>query len=99
MARTRSEDITSFKEHRANLRSHFDRARETGRPLFVTSRGQPDAVVLSPEAYDELAERAAYLDSLLALEAGMADVKAGRTQPVDDALRAIATELGLDLDR
>jgi len=53
MARTRSEDITSFKEHRANLRSHFDRARETGRPLFVTSKGHPDAVVLSPEAYDD----------------------------------------------
>jgi len=29
----------------------------------------------------------------------MADVKAGRTQPVDEALRAIAAELGLDLHR
>ena len=52
----RSTDITSLTEHRKNLRDHFRQVRETGRPLFITTNGETNAVVLSPEAYDALAD-------------------------------------------
>ena len=38
-------------------------------------------------------------ENLVALERGMEDVRAGNGQPIEDALREIADELGLKLDR
>lgn len=61
MARTT--DITSFTEYRQHLRDHFRRVQETGRPLYVTTNGRTDAVVLSPSAYDELANKAALAEN------------------------------------
>jgi hypothetical protein len=55
----------------------------------VTTNGVTDAVLLSPEAYDDLAE------SLAMIERGIGDVRSGRTQPVREALKKIAEELGL----
>lgn len=97
MARTR--DITSFTEHRQRLRDHFEQVKATGRPLYVTTNGETDAVVLSPETYDALADKAELLESLAALDRSMEDVKNGRTLPAKQALREIAEELGLKLDR
>ena len=96
---TRSTDITSFTEHRQHLREHLRRVRETGRPLYITTNGQANAVVLSPEAYDELADKAELVESLLMLDRSTADIQAGRTESAKEALKRIADELGLTLDR
>ena len=97
MART--SDITSFTEHRQHLREHIRRAQETGRPLFVTTNGHTDAVVLSPEAYDTLADKAELAESLAVIEASLGDIQHGRTQPAKAALKRLAKDLGLHLDR
>jgi prevent-host-death family protein len=81
------------------LRDHFRLVRETGRPLFVTTNGETDAVVLSPDAYDQLADKAELLESLVKIERGMADVRGSRTQPARPAIRKLAEDLGLGLDR
>ena len=96
---TRTDDITSFTEHRQNLRDHLRKVAETGRPLYVTTNGRTDAVVLSPAAYDALADKAELAESLAIVEQGMEDVRAGRTQPLRPSLKRIAAELGLKLDR
>ncbi len=95
----RSTDITSFTEHRQKLREHFLQVRETGRPLYVTTNGHTDAVVLSPEAFDELVGKAELAEQLATIERGMADVRAGRTRPAKPALKRLAKELGLKLRR
>ncbi|HYO26602.1 MAG TPA: hypothetical protein VEQ85_16795 [Lacipirellulaceae bacterium] len=48
--------------------------------------------------YEELSA-AEMAESLAAIDRGMADVAAGRTKPVREALREIADKLGLQLDR
>jgi prevent-host-death family protein len=96
---TRSTDITSFTEHRQHLREHLRKIKKTGRPLYVTTNGQTDAVVLSPRAYDALAEKAELAESLALLERSASDIKKGRTQPAKQALKRIAKQLGLELDR
>lgn len=96
---SRSTDITSFSEHRRRLREHFNQCRETGRPLFVTTNGEADAVVLSPEAYDRLAEQAEFAEQLARLDRSMEEVRTGKTRPAREAVREIAAELGLELDR
>lgn len=95
----RSTDITSFTEHRRHLREHLRQVRETGRPLYVTRNGKTDAVVLSPEAYDALADKAELAESLAMIDRGMEDIREGRSQPAKTALKRVADELGLKLDR
>lgn len=96
---TRTSDITSFSDLRRNLREHLKKAKETGRPLFVTTNGQTDAVVLSPDPFDALAARAELADSLAMLDASQRDIEAGRTEDANGALNRIAGALGLDLAR
>ena len=94
----RSTDITSFTQHRRLLRQHLDQARVTGRPIFITSKGEPDGVVLSPEAYDSLVERAELADSLQMLDHGMEDSRNGRVRPLKQAVHEIAEGLDLNLE-
>lgn len=96
---TRSTDITSFTEHRQNLREHLNRLNETGRPLYVTTNGQTGAVVLSPSAFDELVGRAELAEQLAAIDRGVEDVKAGRVRDFRDGVRGIADKHGLKLDK
>lgn len=96
---THTDDITSFTEHRRHLRDHFQQIRDTGRPLFVTTNGETSAVVLSPETFDALIEKAELAESLEVIDRGMEDVKAGRGKPLKDAVREIAADLGLPLDQ
>lgn len=98
-AMTRSTDITSFTEHRQNLRAHLRQVRRTGRPLFITTNGETDAVVLSPRAYDALAEKAELAEILALLQNSASDIKRGRSQPAKKALKGIAKRLRLELDR
>ena len=95
----RSTDITSFTEHRQHLRDHLNRVRETGRPLYVTTNGETHAVVLSPEAYDALADKAELAESLARIDRSREDIAERRTQAAKPALKKIAEELGLSLDR
>ena len=96
---TESTDITSIRDHREHLREHFEQVQATGRPLYVTKNGHTAAVVLSPEAFDVLTRKAELLESLATIDRSMEDVRAGRGRPMKAALREIAEELGLKLDR
>lgn len=91
----RSTDITNFTEHRQHLREHLRQVQKTGRPLYVTTNGRTAAVVLSPKAYDALADKAELAQSLAMLEHSVEDVKRGSTHPAKSALEQIANELDL----
>jgi PHD/YefM family antitoxin component YafN of YafNO toxin-antitoxin module len=67
--------------------------------LFVTSNGETEAVVLSPKAYDELMDQAELARSLTLLDRSAQDIKAGRTRPAKSAIRQIASEFKLKLNR
>jgi prevent-host-death family protein len=95
----RSTDITSFTEHRQHLRDHLKQVRETGRPLYITTNGKTEAIVLSPEAYDELVDKAELAESLAMIDRGIDDIRNGRTRPAKPALMKIADQLGLKLER
>jgi prevent-host-death family protein len=96
---TRSSDITSFSDFRARLRDHLDQRKATGRPLFVTTNGEAEAVVLSPAAFDELTDLAELARSMATLDRSEQDIRSGRTRSAKSALRQIAHDLKLKLDR
>jgi len=95
----RTEDITSVTAHRNHLKDHLRQVKATGRPMFITTNGETEAVILSPAAYDELAARAERAESLAMLDQSLEDIKAGRTQSAKDAVDGIAQEFGLTLER
>lgn len=96
----RTDDITSITQHREHLRDHLNQVKQTGRPLFITNRGgKTEAVMLSAQCYDELMEQVELARSLAMIDRSMDDVKTGRTQDARQAIRAIADELGLELNR
>jgi prevent-host-death family protein len=92
---TRSTDITNLTEHRQNLRAHLNRVKRTGRPLYITTNGKPEAVVLSAKAYDHLAELAEVEATVAMMRVSRADIAAGRVQSVDGAFSTIRKRLGL----
>lgn len=95
----RSSDITSVTEHRTKLKEHLRQVKETGRPMFITSDGQPVAVVLSPDAYDALADTAELARSEAMVAKSVADIDAGRTEPAKSAIEGIAAGLSLHVKR
>ena len=95
----RTEDIRPLTDHRANISEDFRHVQETGRPLFITTNGRTAGVLLSPAAYDELAERAAFAEDIVAIRQALMDAKEGKGREAKQALREIAAQLGLNLDR
>ena len=95
----RTTDIQSLTAHRAHLSENFARVQETGRPLFVTTNGKTAAVVLSPSAYDALAEKAELADNLTLIERGLEEVKAGRVRDARHGVKELAAKHGIVLGR
>ncbi len=94
----RTEDIRPLSEHRAHLTQDIQQVQETGRPLFVTRNGKPAAVVLSPEAYDALAEKAELAENLAMIDKSLQDIKAGRVVDARQAVLDIARKHGMTLE-
>jgi len=94
-----TQDIHPVSKFKAHIAEHLKRIAETGRPELLTVNGEVAGVVLSPRAYDELMEEVELARSLSVLDRSMIDVKKGKGRPLREAVREIADELGLKLDR
>ena len=71
-----SEDVVPIAKFKANAAQLLQRAAATGHPIVITRNGEPAGVVLSPAEFDRLEERERFFASL---EAGLEDIRAGRT--------------------
>ena len=70
-----AQDIVPVSEFKAKAAELLRRVAATGQPLVITQNGKPAGVLLSPAAFDELAERARFV---AAVQDGLADSEAGR---------------------
>ena len=73
-----SEDIVPVSDFKAHAAELLRRIAETGQPLVITQNGKAAGVVLSPERFDELTERARFAE---AIKSGLADSDADRVLP------------------
>lgn len=73
--------LVSISELQRDYASLVERIKKIAQPLFLLRRNQPEAVLISVPAYEELAEKSRLYEEKLALEA-IADFekekKAGR---------------------
>lgn len=95
----KTDDITPFTEHRRHLREHFERVKSFGQSLIVTTNGRPDAVLMSPERYEQLVEAEELLRSLKTIDKSMEDIAEGQTRTMRQGLREIANDTGIEIDR
>ena len=86
-----SEDFVPVSEFKAQAAEWFRRAAETGGPVVVTQNGKPAGVLLSPRAFDELTERARFVE---AVEEGLADASADRVLTGDEVERRLRERFG-----
>ena len=84
--------IGEFKTHASEMLRVLE---QTGRPLVITQHGSPKAVVITPEAFEELAYRRFVRDKV---KAGIRSAEVGKTRSLAAArdhlkkrIRATAT--------
>jgi prevent-host-death family protein len=88
------DSLTNFKRQTAQ---YLERLHETGEPVVLTVNGKAQVVVQDAAAYQRLVEAAAQADreeTLEAIRAGLADMKAGRTKPARAAIKSLARKFG-----
>jgi prevent-host-death family protein len=81
-----SENFVPVSAFKAQAAEWLRKAGETGAPVVVTQNGKPAGVLLSPEAFDDLTERARFV---AAVEEGLADAEAGRVHSHADVARRV----------
>lgn len=80
--------LGEFKTHASQVLREL---KESQRPVVITQNGRPAAVLVPPEEFDLLNERACFIS---AVEAGLADAKAGRTISDEDLEWKLDAEFG-----
>ncbi|HEU4410972.1 MAG TPA: type II toxin-antitoxin system Phd/YefM family antitoxin [Polyangiaceae bacterium] len=86
-----SEDFVPVSEFKAQAAEWLRKAAASGAPVVVTQNGRPAGVLLSPQAFDALTERARFVE---AVEEGLADAEAGRVHTHDEVRRAMKARFG-----
>lgn len=79
-----AEDLIPLGEFKTNASQHIKALKGRTRPLVVTVNGRAAAIVISPEAWDQMQYRERFL---AAIDKGIADADAGRLVDTD-AIRA-----------
>lgn len=76
-----TEDFKTLEELQGGATEILAQVHRTGRPVVITVNGKPDVVIVDAAAY----EKRLSVDNVRALIAeGEADVRAGRTRPVEE---------------
>lgn len=83
-----SEDVIPLSDLKVNPGKVVNHAKDSHRPVLVTSRGRGIAVVQGLDEYENTLEE---LEFVKAVAKGMLDVKEGKTKSLED----VKSKLGL----
>ena len=86
-----AEDIIPVSEFKSQIAEWLRKVAVTGLPVVVTQNGRAGGIVLSPAAYDALTDQARFVP---AVQAGLADLDAGRVQRSEDVLARVRKRHG-----
>jgi prevent-host-death family protein len=76
-------DIQSLSTFKRNTNDLIGQMKETGSPIVLTVNGKAELVVQDAAAYQRLLNSIERLESLLAIQRGLTDVKNGDTKSLD----------------
>jgi len=81
-----SEDVIPLSNLKINPGKIINHAKDTHRPVLLTSRGRGVAVVQGLEEYEKTNEELAFVK---AISQGLIDIKEGNTMDLDEAKRRL----------
>lgn len=87
-----TKDIESLSNFKRRTADFLDQMRESGRPIVLTVNGKAELVVQDSASYQRLMERAELAETADFVRNGRADVRAGRTKPMREALKRLGTK-------
>lgn len=88
-----NQNTTDIDNHREHLADHLARVNQTDRPMFIQNAGgETQAVILSESQYNALCDDAELMRSLRGIDQSMREIKEGKTQPIDVAMKQIIAE-------
>ena len=79
-----TEDFKTLSEIEKKPREILEQVHLTGRPVVVTLDGKPGVVIMDATTYERKLKA---LNLGILLGEALADVKAGRTRPIDDFMK------------
>ena len=91
-------DIHSLTEFKKNTPEFLRQLKETGEPVVLTINGKAELVVQDAASYQKVLDEVEEARVLDRIRQGLEDVRAGRTEPLDEAFADIRRELGLKRD-
>ena len=89
-----AEDIVPLSSFRADMTRLMVQTKETHRPIVVTQNGRAANVFLDVADYQKLIDK---INLMIDIYKGEQDIAAGRVHSMEDACRAIATNLGVPI--
>ncbi len=90
-----SRDIQSWDEIGGRLPEFVRQLKGSGEPIRLTVDGEAVLIVQDAESYRRLEELAEEGRAVEGIRRGLADIDAGRVQPIDEAFDEIGRELDL----
>jgi prevent-host-death family protein len=84
-----SEDVIPLTDLKINPGKVVNHAKDTHRPVLLTSRGRGVAVVQALDEYEKNEEERAFLR---AVAKGMMDVKEGKEMPLSEVMEKLGIE-------
>ncbi|SIO45547.1 Antitoxin Phd_YefM, type II toxin-antitoxin system [Singulisphaera sp. GP187] len=90
-----SRDIHSLTEFKLKTPDFVQQMKETGEPIVLTINGKASLVVQDADSYQKLLDLAEQARVLAGIRQGLDDMRAGRTQPLAEAIAEIRRELDL----
>lgn len=87
--------VRSLTDFLRNHREHLERLRESGTPEVLTINGRAEMVVQSTEGYQTLIDRLEHVENVEAIRLADAQLRAGRTQDLSEAVTGLRGRHGL----
>ncbi|VAW91938.1 Prevent host death protein, Phd antitoxin [hydrothermal vent metagenome] len=85
-----SQDVIPLSELKINPGKIVNRAKDTHRPILLTSRGRGVAVMQGLEEYENHEEERAFVKGVAQ---GLLEVKEGKVQTIDDAKKKLGIKI------
>lgn len=86
------QSLTTFRRRSGDFMKQLKRSR---RPVVLTVKGKPAAVVLDAEAYQRLLDIAAHADAREGIRQGLEDARKGRVRPAEEFFDEFEADHGL----
>ena len=89
-----SKDIHSLTEFKSKTARFVAHLKKGGGAMLLTVNGKAELAVMSAATFQRLLDELDRLDTLRGLEEALADVKAGRTRPVEEFFAEVRKKYG-----